>query len=185
LNHLGIESCDVTYPKKIEGGNGKEAIGSMVRLLAGKPIVEGILIVADADQDAGDSFAKLSATMNKFPVPKAPFTVEKTRSMRSGIFLLPGRGKTGALEHLLLEVVNGERPEIITHVETYRSNTAGTEEWSDNKIAKMKMQCIVAATCRKNPYCSLAWIWEHKSIPIKIDSPALKELSDFLIAFSS
>jgi len=189
LTHLGIKNCDVTYPKKIEGGNGKDAICKSVTLLAGAPIVKGVLVVTDADDDAPGAFAKICVGMStsKFPIPKTPFSVEKTKSMRSGVFLMPGSGKNGALEHLILEIVKTERPDLITCVESYRRCTAGAEAWSDNKDAKMKMQCIVAATCEKNPYCSLSWVWDSKyaTIPVKIDSPVLKELSDFLIAFAS
>ena len=187
LEKLGITNCDVTYPKKIDGGNGKDAIRQVVTLLAGRPLVEGVLLIADADGNAADSFKVLCAGMSRFPVPKAAFIVEKTKSLRSGIFLLPGHGKTGNLEHLLLDVVRNENPGIITHVEAFRAATAETPPWSANKDAKMKMQCVVAATCKKNPYCSLSWIWsdDYKSIPVKIDSPVLEELSDFLKAFAA
>lgn len=185
LKHLNINNCDVTYPKKIEGGNGKDAICKMVTLLGGRPLVEGVLIVADADSNPAGAFKTLCQGMDRFPVPKAPFVVEKSRSMRSGVYLLPGSGKTGALEHLILEVIKSERPDLIACVETYRQCTAGKTAWSDNDDAKMKMQCIVAATCEKNPYCSLSWIWDskYKQIPVDIASPVLKELSDFLVAF--
>jgi len=98
---------------------------------------------------------------------------------------MPGNGKNGALEHLILEIVKTERPDLITCVEDYRKCTMGAKAWDDNSDAKMKMQCIVAATCEKNPYCSLSWIWGYETIPVRIDSPVLKELSDFLTAFAS
>jgi hypothetical protein len=185
LTHLRINNCDVTYPKRSEGGNGKEAIRASISLLAGRPEVQGILVIADSDENQAQAFADVCTGLKRFPVPPRAFTTVKRSAGRTGVFLLPGEGKTGALEHLLLEVVRDTQPEIITHVETYRNSTAGTKQWSDNKNAKMKMQCIVAATCRKNPYCSLAWVWEHDSIPLRIDSPVLKELSDLLVDFVS
>jgi hypothetical protein len=185
LKHLRIYNCDVTYPKKVDGGNGKEAICKVINLLAGRPTVRGILVVADADGRPADSFTTICRGLAPFPVPKKPFVVEKSKDRRSGVFLIPGDGKTGALEHLLLEIVRAENPDLVTCVESYRTCTAGAKAWSDNDDAKMKMQCIVAATCEKNPYCSLAWIWGYATVPVKIDSPILKELSEFLTAFSS
>lgn len=185
LKHLSIVNCDVTYPKRSEGGNGKEAIGIALSLLAGRPEVEGVLVVADSDSNQAQAFADVCSVLGRFPAPPKAFSVLKHKAMRTGVFLLPGEGRTGALEHLLLEVVRGERPDIITQVETYRTDTEGARPWPDNKNAKMKMQCIIAATCKRNPYCSLAWVWEHDTIPLRIDSPVLKELSDFLVDFAS
>ena len=187
LKHLNIVNCDVTYPKRSEGGNGKEAIHKAISLLSGRPEVEGVLVIADSDGNQAKAFAEVRVGLAKFPIPPKAFSVVKQRSLRTGVFLLPGEGRTGALEHLLLEVVRGDRPDLIAHVETYRNNTLGTEQWSENKNAKMKMQCIVAATCKRNPYCSLSWIWDEKydAVPVRPDSPALQELSDFLVAFSS
>jgi hypothetical protein len=185
LKHLHIENCDVTYPKKIDGGNGKGAICKVLSLLAGRPTVKGVLVVADADINPANSFQEICKGITPFPVPKTPFTVQKSKERRSGVFLIPGPGKNGALEHLLLEIVKTERPELVTCVENYRTCTVGSKVWGDNDEAKMKMQCIVAATCEKNPYCSLSWIWKYDTVPVKIDSPVLKELSDFLVEFSS
>jgi len=188
LKHLKIHNCDVTYPKKSDGGNGKDQIGAVIKLLAGsKKPATGILVIADADEDPKKSFAAVCAVLDKYPVPSSAFTTAQKGSLRSGVFLLPGAGKKGALEHLLLDVVRNENPGIIACVEEFRRCTVGPTPWSDNDDAKMKMQCVVAATCEKNPTCSLAWVWDpkYKTIPIRIDSPILKELSDFLIAFSS
>jgi hypothetical protein len=186
LKHLKINNCDVTYPKKSDGGNGKDAIGKVLKLLTeGAYNVSGILVVADADDNADNAFKEVSTHFTgKFRAPKKPFSVEKG-VFRTGIFLLPGVGKVGALEHLVLDVVQNERPDILACVDTLRSCTTGATPWDHKKDAKMKMQCVIASTCEKNPYCSLAWAWDYKSIPVSISSPALKELSDFLLDFSS
>lgn len=48
LRHLDISNCDVTYPKKQDGANGKTGIKNLMALLAGRSSsLNGVFVVAD------------------------------------------------------------------------------------------------------------------------------------------
>ena len=164
---------------------GKDGIAEMVKLLCARDL-NGIFIVRDADEKPEVAFKEATgAFCNQFNPPKNAFTIEKGRR-NAGVFLLPGAGKTGTLEHLLLEAVNASHPEVIGCVDAFHKCSKRTTDWSSNKKAKMKMHCVVAAYCKDDPGCSLGFIW-HKGEdnPLDISSPAFKELSDFLSAIST
>jgi hypothetical protein len=187
LGHLNITNCDVTYPKKVDGGNGKEAINAVVKLLAGRADdISGILVVADADESPTASFEKLStAFVEPLRPPPTSFSIHQTRQHRTGIFLSPGAGKTGELEHLLLEAVKAEDADALKCIEDFENCCGTTKDWAENKRAKMRLACYIASHCQNDPCCSPAFIWTRKNKVIDIGSPAFQELANCLIDFTS
>jgi hypothetical protein len=187
LKDLGITNCDVTYPRKSDGGNGKDAIAKVLTLLAGRAsAIEGIAVIGDADVNLANSFAEVC---NGFPQPfVAPtqcFTVADGKKHRTGVFLIPGDNKTGTLEHLFIEAITLANPTALNCVETYRNCTATTTNWTDNKIGKMRLAAYVAAHCEDDPCCSPAYMWTSKKQVFQISSPAFQELRDFLVTFTT
>jgi hypothetical protein len=188
LKHLGINNCDVTFPKtKRDGCDGESGIPKMVQLVAGIATVEGIAIIRDADMDADDSFRKACIAFEKpYDIPDESFVVKKGRHKRTGVFIMPGKGKTGAVEHLLLEAAFTSHPPLAKCVKELETCNQYSANWSENKKAKMRMQCVIASFCRANPGCSLGYIWRKGADnPLDIASPAFKELADFLTTFST
>jgi hypothetical protein len=190
LGHLNIANCDVTFPKKRrDGANGKDAIFQVLTAVAGQKIagenLSGLAVIRDADENPAESFKEV---VDKFPspytAPKTPFTVAKGK-YRTGIFLIPGQGKTGTLDHLLIDAVSAKNAPVIECVNQLELCADWRIEWSANKIAKMKMHCAVASFCKDDPGCSLGFIWSKKEDnPMDIASPVFKELADFLKDFS-
>lgn len=183
LRHLHIDKCDVTFPKKRrEEKEGEGGIAAMVKLLCRRDL-EGIFVIRDADDKPEASFRLAAATFcGPFPTPKAAFVVEKGKK-RAGVFLIPGNGKTGTLEHLLLEAVKVSHPEVIRCVDAFEACSTKTVDWSNNKKAKMRMNSVVAAFCKADPGCSLGFIWEKgEHNPLDVASPAFEELREFLAA---
>lgn len=188
LKRMGITNCDVTYPKKTDGGNGKDAIAQYVSLLAGRAAdLQGLLVVTDADDDAAKAFKEITpAFVKPFPPPPKPFEVHKDRHMRSAVFLTPGKGKTGALEDLLLDIAVATDANGLTCVDALKTCAAPTMTgWSANKQAKMRLACYIATHCEKEPCCSPAFVWSSKYKVFDIKSPILTELADFLVSFSA
>lgn len=185
--HLGITNCDVTYPKKSDGGNGKDAIKTVVELLAGRtPKPSGLLIVTDADADPNRSFEGIKAAFcSPYPAPPRPFVIHKARNHKTGVFLIPGTGKTGALEALLLAAVQKEKPDALKCIEQFEKCTNTTSSWSDNKKDKMRMACYVASHCKNDPCCSLAFMWSEKNLLLNLTNPVFEELGNFLKEFSA
>ncbi len=187
LRHAGITNCDVTYPKKKDGGNGKDAIKKVVELLAGRSAqLKGVFVVTDADLDPDDSFKTIcGAFVPPFKAPTAAFTIHRGKDYRTGVFLTPGKGKTGEVEDLLLQVALDTNPRTIQCIEDFKVcvNTMGN--WSANKQAKMKLACYIATQCKNDPCCSPAFIWATKNKVLEIANPVFKELSDLLAEFAA
>jgi hypothetical protein len=186
LKQLDITNCDVTYPTKIEGGNGKEAINKVVGLLAGRAAsLSGVAVIGDADPDPAESFKELCKGFSApFKAPPQCFAVHQGRRHRTAVFLIPGNGKTGALEHLFLEAITLAKPTALDCVNAYRDCAQTTTDWSENKIGKMRLAAYVAAHCKNDPCCSPAFLWTSKNQVFDIASPAFQEVRDFLIAFT-
>lgn len=180
---LGVTNCDVTFPKK----SGKSGIKDVVTLLAGREdALSGVFIVADADTNADTSFKELcNAYCDPFPPPPTAFAIHQGKKHRTGIFLMPGKGKTGALEHLLLEAAREKSPAALQCIENFETCTGTTPTWSDNKKAKMRFACYVASHCKNDPCCGTGFIWTSKNLILEIKSPVFQELCDFLTACSS
>jgi hypothetical protein len=190
LRHLQITNCDVTFPKKRRNGaNGDSGIPDMVNLLSGEKLINGIAILRDADEDATESFKKACAAfVAPFHVPKDPFVIDRKKHHTTGVFLIPGNGKTGTIEHLLLPAVYANHPDLEKCINGLENCSAPLrqETWGQNKIAKMHMHCVVAAFCHDDPGCSLGWIWSKgKDNPLDIASPVFQELADFLRDFTA
>jgi hypothetical protein len=186
LKHIGIDNCDVTYPKKVDGANGESGISAVVNLLAADfEDLRGIAIIRDADEDPVKAFKEASSAF-KAPLkaPKKSFSIEGDK-FRTGVFLIPGKDKLGALEHLLLEAISTERADILPCVETFRGCCGESLTWTSKKQAKAKMACIIATHCKDDPCCSLAYMWGKRDIPIDISHPAFNEPTEFLKEFSA
>lgn len=187
LDDLGITNCDVTYPTKKNGGNGKEAISKVVGLLAGRAAdLKGVAVIGDADPDPVKSFTELCKGFTApLHAPPQSFAVHHGKRHRAAIFLIPGQGKTGALEHLFLEAITLANPTALDCVNDYRICTQTTANWSENKVAKMRLAAYVAAHCHNDPCCSPAFLWTSKNQIFDIASPAFQELRDFLVEFTT
>jgi hypothetical protein len=187
LERLGVTNCDVTYPKKSDGGNGKDAIKKMVLLLAGrKPVLSGLAVIADADSTPEDSFKGICESFSApYKPPPNCFEMHEHKETRTAIFLIPGRNKTGALEHLFLDAIQAVNPDGLRCVDALRECAQVTREWSENKIGKMRLAAYVATNCKNDPCCSPAYLWSSKNMVFEISNPVFKELSDFLEAFTA
>lgn len=185
LGHLKITNCDVAFPKKRrDGANGETGIPQMVSLLAPFDL-DGVAIIRDADEDPVDSFSKAVAAFGSYPAPQTPFTIHRGK-VNTGVFLIPGKGRTGTLEDILLDAIAISHPTLLTCIEEFRNCTAPARPWNHNKIVKMKMACAIAAFCKKDPCCSLGFIWQKEAHnPLDINSTAFSGLATFLTEFST
>jgi|ERR1039457_5311162 hypothetical protein len=193
LGFRHITNCDVGCPS-LEGGTGtgRDAIPAYLKsvqtaIQLGKANLHGLLVIADANGDATVSFNFMSAALHDatFPVPTGPFTIEGN-PFRVGIFLIPGNGKTGCLEHILWDAAVQRTPELAECVDDFSLCTGGhIGAAPSNKQAKMRMSAIVAAHCMDNPWASPALMWSDAGNPVPIDSSCFIELGDFLATFTA
>jgi hypothetical protein len=143
-------------------------------------------VIADADPDPQKSFKDVCGGFSHpFKAPAQCFVVSDGKHHRTAVFLIPGNGKTGTLEHLFLEAITLANPTALGCVDAYRTCTNTTGQWSENKIGKMCLATYVAAHCENDPCCSPAFLWTSKNQVFLISSPAFQELTDFLVAFTT
>jgi len=191
LEHIGLENCSVGCPSTKGGhGEGIEAIPlflDSVRgvIQRGAGDLSGLVVIADADEDPDKCFANLCNALEgaKFVCPSKPFSIEG-EPLKVGVFVMPGEGRTGTLEHLIWDAAKTANPLIESCVETFLA-CAGDhhKQANENNTAKMKVSSLVAASCYSNPSASLGLMWKQKNNPVPIDSPHFEPLADFLRAF--
>jgi hypothetical protein len=188
LKHLNITNCDVTFPKKKRNkSNGLDGMPSMAELLVPEPTVKGIAFIRDADDNAEKAFKDACEGFpSPYKAPKKSFVPEKNESRTTAVFLIPGKGKTGTIEHLLLEAVFAVHKDLQKCVLGFEACRKNTATWDENKKAKMKMLSVIASFCEDDPGCSLGFIWSKGADnPIDIASPVFTELATFLKEFSA
>jgi hypothetical protein len=155
------------------------------RIRAASVPTQGLLVVADANGDAGESFRKVREALEEatFPVPTKPFTVEEYNSFRVAVFLVPGEGQNGTLEDLLLQAVFQASPALEKCLIDLAKCTGGLKAATANKVAKMKMSVLAATFCWSNPWCSPSTIWSAQDNPVPITSDCFNPLSSLLVDF--
>jgi hypothetical protein len=193
LEFKGITKCSVGCPSAKGGsGTGRTAIPKYLKGLKtlvqkNHTILRGILVVVDADTDANGSFnfALEALQSAEFPAPSKAFSVEGD-PLRVAVFLIPGEGRTGTLEHILWDAAIKRDVALEKCVEDFSACTGGhIIAASDNQQAKMRVSAIVAAHCEDNPWASPGLLWSDKGNPIPISSECFKHISDFLVAFTT
>jgi hypothetical protein len=174
LKHLGIQNCDVTFPKKKMG---KDGISEVVSLLVPETAVSGIAVIRDANGDPAHAFTNACAGFSApYEVPPTPFIVHRGRHRKSAVFLMPGNGRNGTFEHLTFEAFATSHAELARCIDTLETCAVNTAGWAGNDKAKMKMQCAIACYCEDDPQSSLAFIWHKVHNPLDIASPSFREL---------
>jgi hypothetical protein len=122
------------------------------------------------------------ASMHK---PSKPFHMEGA-PIATGVFIIPGEGRNGTLEHLLWEAAIQKTPSLKRSVALFSWTTGGyIRSAPPNKKAKMQMSAIVAARCAKNPWASSATFWSDPGCPVEISSSRFDHVSKFLRDFAA
>jgi hypothetical protein len=192
LQFRGIADCGVGCPsqKSAKGKTGKDAFPDylltvqIAKARAESVPLRGLLVVADADANAVSAFASIQAAMTnaKFPVPKRPFSIEGD-PFRVGVYLLPGNGRTGTLEHLLLDAALAKFPKLQQCLDDFSACTGALRSAKPNQLAKMQMSALAAAFCEDNPWCSPNLMLCDRNNPSPIDSECFSDVCDFLGRF--
>jgi hypothetical protein len=191
LAHADRDNCSVGCPSdKSVGGQGVEKIPAYLQAIRaitkGRGILQGILVIADADQSARKRFRIIAEGFKdaEFPRPRVPFKIYN-KEIRVGVYLIPAKGKRGTLDHLLLEAALRNRPRMARCLDEFCSCTKKVKKWKSNEKAKMKLSALVASSCRKNPWASANTMWSYKGCPVSIGSSSFNIIRQFLIQFTT
>lgn len=172
LKYLSITSVEV------RPFGGKDGLKAYLRLVAKSPgfqDVESLGIVRDADADPANAFKAVRDALREvqLAVPKACGQICVDRR-RVGVMILPGKDRTGALEDLCLESVQGDG--AMKCVDEYFDCLVeqGLKVPSEN--AKKKAHVFIASrsgSARLLGEAAEAGVWPW-------DSPAFCEVKRFL-----
>src|SRR5579859_490862 len=112
LQHNQIANCCVGCPSRDFASNLPKYLSAIKALLDLQGTsLRGILVIVDADNSHADSFTQACNALRvaDFPVPAQPFVIEGN-APRVAVYLTPGEGRNGTLEHLLLEAAYLKNP---------------------------------------------------------------------------
>lgn len=151
--------------------------------------VTGILIVADRDDDSDRQFNLVTSQLRDqgFGVParELQFASSPNGLPPVAIMMLPLNALVGNLETVLVPVALAHWNNLAPRLEDYfRASEA--PGWQQGKQDKMKIQCLIAATCEPNPYGSLSTIYtEDARFHLPLDSPLLDDVARVLRNFDA
>jgi hypothetical protein len=187
LQHHGIGNCSIGCPSR---DFGKGSFPGYMRALRAVLDIQaitlrGVLIIVDADSSRAGAFANATAALREggFPVPASSFAIEELNP-RVAVYIMPGEGRDGTLEHLLLDAAYRESPQAEECTSTFFECIGGLGP-TPNQEAKMRLSSLIGATCKDNPWSSAAMIWRDTGNPVPINSPSFDHIVDFIRRFSS
>jgi hypothetical protein len=153
-----------------------------------RPKLKGLLVVADADENADRRFQEVRGAVAVMGCDlNEPFVSQRfdSKNVTVEVFLMPGRGRTGTLEHLLLDAIFEGNRELEPCVNSFRECLRGPGGWSENKQAKMRLHALIAGCCEEEPSTNLATVWNKRGNPIPLNSSKFDELAETLRHFAT
>jgi hypothetical protein len=194
LQHKNVTNCSVGCPTQQSAqGMGKNAFPKYLAAVQtartrGKSVpMRGLVIVADANGNADESFNEVVAALQdaKFPAPPSAFNISVNGGgFKTAVYLVPRQGETGTLEHLLLRAVFGKTAKLKKCLDEFSTCSGGLKSTKPNIQAKMRMSALAATFCAENPWCSLANMWSDPNNPVPIDSSEFDALYNFIRTFA-
>ena len=182
---------------------GKDRFGRFLFGLAtneGISRVAGILIVSDCDDSAAARFKEIrtqiqeanrllegSSESGRYGVPDQPLTVARSTEHLPAVVVLmvPWAGEAGNLETLCVSAIYELRPELRQCVDDYSDCTKTASTWGLGALSKMRLQCLIAVTCKTDPNKALRYVWSVDECPIRLDSASFDRLAQFLQEFDA
>jgi hypothetical protein len=141
-------------------------------------------IVVVADNDEANTFTEVCAQLAsaKYNVPAAPKVFVKTDGKPDIAILMIPDTPPGCLEVLCYTAASRKWPDLVNPFATYFAATPAVG-WSVTKQAKMKVQCVLASTCKPNPAVGLYDHWQKSpQYHIPVTDPVFQDIVDFLLA---
>jgi len=151
--------------------------------------VKSVLIVSDNDNAPPESFAKIQNQLRDagygVPDDELVFVTSPNDAPSVAIMMLPLEQQPGNLETVCLPAIEAKWNTLIEPLNQF-TTAAPANGWSVGQKAKMRVQCLLAATCEPNPYVTLGGIYsEHNSYHPPLDNSAFDAIAAFLAAWDT
>jgi hypothetical protein len=189
-HYHNLQGIEIHYPKQdtvgAAGKSGFERLFRAFRISIGSQSVpiKKLLVFTDADDNPDKAFNEIKKSLQRagFPIPTSPFEL-LAGDVLVAVFLVPGTGKNGTLEHLLLSAALDARPEVRECIEKFSQCLPYVSQWKENKRTKMWLQVFTAACYEDDPCIALSWLLGKPDCPIPINSNHFAEIVSFLWQF--
>lgn len=181
-------------------GNGDSAFGSKLTQLiqlGQLDLVSSVLLVGDNDTNPPQKFRRILSqvrAVSHVPVPVRRLQIATRRGQPSlAVAMIPwrvrGRGmdgnRPGNIETLILDVMKGEYADVAKCVESFFQCVPNVKDWDISPQSKMRLSCLIAATCKRDPDCPPLFMWQsNKKFQHLLDEPLFKPLIAYLTRLS-
>ena len=152
-------------------------------------IVQGLLLVADRDDNSARQFDLVCDQLRDegFGVPARE--LEFVRSPQGlppvAIMMLPLNQQEGNLETVLRPVALDHWNTLADPLDNYFQASEAVR-WNLGRQDKMKIQCLIAATCEPNPCGSISTIYmQNARYHLPLNSPHLDDVAAVLANFDA
>jgi hypothetical protein len=181
---------DVLYPSQVQGvsGSGNSRFGDALdgfALIPGFDDLQGILVVADNDDDSNTSFAYVQAqirgTAAQHPVPQVPLRPTNGNPPLA-IMMIPWTGEDGSIETLCAIAAETAFPKEAACADQFQTCT-GVDAWPPSKRSKVKLRSIISAVHRRNPDVSLSFLWHDRADLVPLNHTCFDRITDYLMMF--
>jgi hypothetical protein len=181
-NLSGFQSDFPVLGDDLRGGWSK--LGTYLKGLGVSPTFAANVrkVVLVADNDEASSFENIRGEVTKagYSVPDAPKQFVSTAGKPEVAILMIPDTFPGCLETLCYAAASNRWSTLIDPLATYFAVTPAAN-WSSTKQAKMKVQCLLASTCEKNPGVALHDHWlKDAQYHIPVTDPAFQDAVAFL-----
>jgi hypothetical protein len=149
--------------------------------------VTAVLVVSDNDDDPATSFAEVQTELGNaggYAVPALEQTVGKAAGFPHVVILMIPPGKPGNLETLCLAAAY-DKWDIKAALDALVA-AAPASDWGPSKQSKMRLQTMLASTCRHKPDTSFANVWlEAEEFHLPLEHASFDGLETFLRGFGA
>ncbi len=148
--------------------------------------VKAVLVVSDKDDDPATSLQEVRREIEKalFPVPLPERVVAKSNGFPATVILMIPMEGEGNLETLCLHAAQ-DKWNLRNELDTFVAASPASQ-WGTSKQSKMKLQTILAATCKARPDAGFTqhW-WQNAEYHIPLDHKCFDSIADFLNNFGT
>lgn len=171
------------------GVDAYEAILNSVNVATEFENVSLVLIVADCDSSPVNEFKRVVKQIRKsgdFPIPTKPREIATSAGQKSVcVLMLPWDNEAGSLETICYSLASRKRPSIAACIESF-VNCVNATTWNPQQLSKLKLRCLLASSCPKDPNTGLPYAWDKgkkrpkELIPLNRKNKMITRVVEFL-----
>lgn len=194
IRERGLPDFQVQFPHGANETTG--GVNKFHRFLEGTALneeflnkVRGVLVVADNDDNPGGQFYQVTTQIMDagYGVPRRELLFVRSHPPLPpiAVMMLPLNQQLGNLETVVKQAALNKWPDLAAPLEAY-IDEAPASGWAQGKQDKMRVQCILAATCEANPYVTISTLYrENVRYHIPLSDPCFDPIAQALTNFDA